>query len=149
MRHIREYLLLGLTIGLLAAGCAPTRNVGGYSMDDVLIAGIENGVDDKGSVLDTLGSPSNVSPFGTDTWYYVNRKTERLAFFKEKVLDQRVLAITFDESGVVSEVRHYGAEDARAIAMNERVTPTSGRQLSVLQQLFGNLGRFARDEGNQ
>ena len=149
MSSLRGYIAFGLMAGLLGAGCAPIQNVRGYVIDDARIAGIESGVDDKNSVLDVLGSPSNVSTFGADTWYYVTRKTERLAFFEEKVLDQRVVAIEFDESGVVAGIERYEAEDARPVAMNERVTPTRGKQLSLMQQLFGNLGRFNTGDGTE
>ncbi len=147
MSSLRGYVAFGLMAGLLGAGCTPTQNVRGYVIDDARFVGIESGVDDKNSVLDVLGSPSNVSTFGADTWYYVARKTERLAFFEERVLDQRVVAIEFDESGIVAGVERYEAEDARPVAMNERVTPTRGKQLSLTQQLFGNIGRFNRDDG--
>lgn len=149
MSPVRVYLTFGLMMGLLGTACTPTQNVRGYFIDDVLIAEIKSGVDDKGSVLNVLGSPSNVSTFGTDTWYYVTRKTERLAFFEKKIVDQRVVAIKFKDSGVVAEVKRYETEDARTVVMNERVTPTRGKQLSLVQQLFGNLGRFTGEEGNE
>lgn len=147
MSSLRGYVACGLMAGLLSAGCAPIQNVRGYVIDDERIARIENGVDDKSSILGMLGSPSNVSTFGTDTWYYISRKTERLAFFEEKVLDQRVVAIQFDDSGVVAGIARYEAGDARPVAISERVTPTRGKQLSLMQQLFGNLGRFNQDTG--
>ena len=138
--------IVTLVVGLLGVACTPTQNVRGYFIDDVLIAEIKRGVDDKGSVLNVLGSPSNVSTFGTDVWYYISRKTESLAFFEKKVLDQRVVAIKFDDSGVVSEVQRYESDDARAVAINDRITPTHGKQLGLLQQLFGNLGRFSKQD---
>jgi outer membrane protein assembly factor BamE (lipoprotein component of BamABCDE complex) len=144
MPSVCQSIIVCLVICLLGVACAPTQNVRGYFIDDVLIAEIKRGVDDKGSVLNVLGSPSNVSTFGTDAWYYISRKTESLAFFEKKVLDQRVVAIKFDDSGVVSEVQRYDSDDARAVAINERITPTRGKQLSLLQQLFGNLGRFSK-----
>ena len=134
-----------LVAGTFLVACAPTQNVRGYFIDDVRISEIKPGVDDKGSILNALGSPSNVSTFGIDTWYYISRKTERLAFFEKKILDQRVVAVKFDDSGIVSEINRYEAEDGRAFAFNERVTPTRGKQLSLVQQLFGNLGRFTKD----
>ena len=144
MPYARTTIFASLVIGLLSAACTPTQNVRGYFIDDELIAEIKRGVDDKGSILNVLGSPSNVSTFGTDTWYYISRKTESLAFFEKTVLDQRVVVIKFDDSGVVSEVQRYEADDARAVAFNERITPTHGKQLSFVQQLFGNLGRFSK-----
>ena len=146
MPSLLRTIVVCLFIGLLGVACTPTQNVRGYFIDDVLIGEIKTGVDDKGSILNVLGSPSNVSTFGTDTWYYISRKIETLAFFKKTVLDQRVVAIKFDDSGVVSDVQRYESDDARAVAINERITPTRGKQLSLVQQLFGNLGRFTKKE---
>lgn len=128
------------------ASCTPTQNVRGYFIDDVLISQIKPGVDNKGSVLNTLGSPSNVSTFGTNTWYYATRKTESLAFFEKKLLDQRVVAIRFDDLGMVSDVQRFNAEDGKAVQVSERVTPTRGKQITLFQQLFGNIGRFSTGE---
>jgi outer membrane protein assembly factor BamE (lipoprotein component of BamABCDE complex) len=53
-----------------------------------------------------------------------------------------VLAIRFDNAGVISDMKLYGLEDARAIEPDPNSTPTSGKQLTLLQQLLGNIGRF-------
>tara|TARA_B100000686_G_C16720965_1_gene934926 strand:- start:526 stop:933 length:408 start_codon:yes stop_codon:yes gene_type:complete len=132
-------------MGTFLIACTPTKNVRGYFIDDVRIGEIRIGIDNKRNILDSLGSPSNVSTFGTDTWYYISRETENLAFFEKKILDQQVIAIKFNEMGVVSELNRYEAEDARSFAFNARITPTRGKQLSFLQQLFGNLGRFTKE----
>ena len=146
MPLVRYIVAAGFAIGALGTACAPTQNVRGYLTDDVLISEIKRGVDDKGSVLNALGSPSNVSTFGTNTWYYITRKTESIAFFEKKILEQRVVAIKFDDSGVVSNIHRYETDDARAVEISERVTPTRGKQLSLFQQLFGNIGRFSGGE---
>jgi hypothetical protein len=39
-------------------------------------------------------------------------------------------------------VNRYGLEDGRVIDLATRTTPTFGRELTVLQQLFGNIGNF-------
>ena len=38
--------------------------------------------------------------------------------------------------------KEYGLEDGNVIAFNTNATPTRGRELTILQQLFGNLGRL-------
>ena len=147
VRYIVSAGLMVSTLGFTA--CAPTQNTRGYFADDVLISGIVRGIDDKSRVLDVLGSPSNVSTLGTSTWYYITRKTESLAFFEKKVLEQKVVAIKFDDDGLVSDIQRYDTEDGRDIAFSERVTPTRGKQLSLFQQLFGNIGRFSGDPESQ
>ena len=39
----------------------------------------------------------------------------------------------------------YSKDDLREVGMVDRTTPTAGKDLSVLDQLIGNLGRFGRN----
>ena len=50
--------------------------------------------------------------------------------------------VSFDNTGYVSEKRLYSLDDGRDITPVARVTPTEGRDFSILQQLLGNLGRL-------
>jgi hypothetical protein len=43
---------------------------------------------------------------------------------------------------MVREVERYGLKDGQEVAFVERETPTRGRSLTVLQQVFGNIGRI-------
>ena len=52
--------------------------------------------------------------------------------------------IKFDDDQVVSTVEHYTIEDGLTIDPVSRKTPTVGKELTFLQQLFGNVGRFAK-----
>ncbi|MEO0717659.1 MAG: hypothetical protein AAFZ06_02150 [Pseudomonadota bacterium] len=74
-------------------------------------------------------------------------KTEALAFFEPEVVDQQVVTVSFDSTGVVENVNRYGLEDGQVVDLVTRTTPTSGRKLTILQQIFGNLGRFDTQEG--
>ena len=98
----------------------------------------------KGSerVQQLLGSPSTEGSFGQDIWYYVSKKTSQTGFFEPDVIDQGVLAVTFDQEGVVNDLKIYDQNDGRLVAMVDRVTPTHGNEMTILQQLLGNLGRF-------
>ena len=49
--------------------------------------------------------------------------------------------IAFDENGVVAEISTVTLDEARAIEFAEQETPTRGRELTLLEQLFGNIGR--------
>ena len=88
---------------------------------------------------------ASVASFDKNTWYYIGGQTERLAFFKPEVLDQQVLAIKFDETGTVSEIRHYTLKDGKEIEIVERETPTRGRELSFMRSLLGSIGLLNRD----
>ena len=53
-----------------------------------------------------------------------------------------VFVVAFDDAGIVKETAHYTLEDGVIIDPVTRKTPTEGRELTVLQQIFGNLGKF-------
>lgn len=110
--------------------------------DPETVLQVQPGVHDRNQVVSILGTPSTVATFEDNTWYYISRRTERIAFFKPEVVDQQVLVVKFDDDGLVSEMKVYGLEDSQEIEPVDRVTPTAGRELTVLQQLFGNIGRF-------
>jgi len=38
----------------------------------------------------------------------------------------------------------YTENDKKEVDLVARVTPTAGNELSIIQQLFGNVGRFAQ-----
>ena len=140
-------LVLGATL-LLGAACAPVRSVEGYVPDDAALAAIAPGATTRAAVEKALGSPSSKATFAVDgeTWYYVTRRVERRSFYRERVLDQQVVAIDIGPDGVVREIRRYGLADARPITPSGRETPTRGRRLGFFEQMFGNIGRFGAGE---
>jgi len=104
------------------------------------------GQDDKNRVEQLLGSPSTTGTFGDDTWYYISRRTAQTAFFDPDTIDQGVLAISFDPQGVVEDMKIYDQSDGRLVAMVDRSTPTHGNELTFVQQLLGNFGRFSPED---
>ena len=133
---------VGLTLALVAGACTARIDQRGNKPDEDQVELINPGVDDKNRVAELIGTPSSISTFNDRTWYYISKRTETLAFFDPEVVDQEVLAISFDDSGVVDNMRIYGPEDGRTIAYVDRTTPTEGNELTLIQQLLGNLGRF-------
>ncbi len=133
---------VGLTLALAAGACSARIDQRGNKPDEDQVVLINPGVDDKNRVAELIGTPSSISTFNDRTWYYISKRTETVAFFDPEVVDQEVLAISFDDNGVVDNMRIYGPEDGRIIAYVDRTTPTEGNELTLIQQLLGNLGRF-------
>jgi outer membrane protein assembly factor BamE (lipoprotein component of BamABCDE complex) len=141
VRKIATALCSGLWFAGLAA-CAPTIQQEGNVPDPDQVVQINPGVDDKNRVSQLLGSPSSVSAFQDRTWYYISRRTEQTAFFDPQVVEQEVLAISFDTQNLVQDMKVYGIEKGRLVPMVDRITPTHGNDLTLVQQVLGNLGRF-------
>ena len=135
-------LLPAMVLAGALVACAPTVDIAGYVPNETMIAEIVPGETTRETVLTVLGSPSSTATFDTDSWYYISRTTETLAFFDATVLDQTVLAVDFDEVGVVTGLRRYTLDDARDIVPADGRTPTRGRELGLLEQLIGNIGRY-------
>jgi outer membrane protein assembly factor BamE (lipoprotein component of BamABCDE complex) len=134
--------LVALAGALMLAGCASRIDTRGNFADAEALGQITPGESTRGTVADLLGSPTSVATFDDKTWYYIGRRTERVAFFKPELMDQQVVAVQFDDAGVVEEVKVYDTADAQEIELVGRTTPTSGKELNVFQQLFSNIGRF-------
>ncbi len=132
-------LLLAL---LFAASCSPMVDSRGYvkqgELKDVIIVGKTS----RQEVIDTFGSPSTTSSFGSEIWYYISNRKETKAFLKAKITDQNITRIEFDDSGMVSKVETYNYDQMNDIKSVARETPTEGHSLGFLEQTLGNIGRF-------
>lgn len=111
VRHRRGYALaLAVTGALLAGGCTRVRDHQGYLADETLISAVQPGVDNRDSVMATLGRPTFVGQFSDSDWYYFSRSTRNLAFNKPSPSAQTVLRIRFDAAGNVASVDRKGME---------------------------------------
>ena len=72
----------------------------------------------------------------------VSSVVEQRAFFEPTEVDRKVLAVRFNGEDQVESFAHYGLEDGQIVNFSNRKTPTRGKELSVLQQLFSNIGKF-------
>ena len=96
----------------------------------------------RADVQALLGSPSHTSTFSDDNWYYISSSTQLRPGRALSVSNQRVVVVAFNPNGTVSEVRELGQADGRSISFASRETPVPGNDRTLLQGLFGNIGRF-------
>jgi len=137
-----------LTAALTASlgACGQVIQTRGNMPETSDLSRISPGVHSRTDVARLLGSPSTISTFQDSKWYYIGQKTTEFAFFAPEVLERKVVVVSFNDSGVVEATKTYDLADGQEIDPINRVTPTEGRELTLLQQLFGNFGRFV---GNQ
>ena len=85
-----------------------------------------------------LGTPSTVATVNGDAFYYISQKGERAAaFMKQKVVDQRVIAVYFDKDRRVTRLANYGLKDGHIFDFYSKTTPTGGTEIGYLQKIFG------------
>lgn len=151
MRKTRSILLLAVAgvILSLAAGCSARQSTRGNLPTADQVELITLGVHGREDVRTVLGAPSVVSTFDGNIWYYVGLRTSQYAFFAPDVIEQQVLIVRFAGDGPVNKISRLDKSDGREVEIVDRETPSAGRELGLLEQLFGNIGRFANDEGAQ
>ena len=134
----RRILLLGA--GALLAACTPDVVHHGYLPRKGDFEKIHEGMT-KAEVESILGSPSTTATVDIDgdSYYYISSVTKQTAFFKPEIVDRKVFAIRFDRDGRVKSFALYGLEDGQIVNISDRTTPTPGREMTILQQIFSNL----------
>jgi len=138
-------LAAGLLIPAAAASlsaCAPITSYSGFQAIESDPKDVKVGTDTKSTVRARLGSPSTTGTFDTNTWFYMNQLKSRIAFKRPEVISRNITAITFNkDSELVESVNNYTLKDGKVVAFNGRETPTRGRELTILEQILGNVGR--------
>lgn len=122
--------------------CTPISTFNGFQAIEAKPGDMKVGEDTKSTVMGKLGSPSATSTFDNNVWYYVSQVSDRTAFYKPHVVRRDVVAIGFDKADEkVASINSYALKDGKVIAFNGRETPTRGRELSIIEQLLGTVGR--------
>jgi outer membrane protein assembly factor BamE (lipoprotein component of BamABCDE complex) len=127
-----------------SAACTPIIEVRGNLPPPEQLAQVKIGTSTREDVQALLGTPSNVTPFGEESWHYISAITEREAFFEPVVKERKVVTVVFDRAGTVRAVDNRGLEDGKDVVPAGRETPTAGKEMTILQQLMGNVGRFSK-----
>jgi outer membrane protein assembly factor BamE (lipoprotein component of BamABCDE complex) len=143
----RCFVLAAAAMAFALACCAPDIEQRGDLPTAAQIEQIHPGKTTKDQVVKILGSPSSVGVFDANAWYYISKRTSQSAFFLPDTTDQQVYIVDFTKDGVVSAVAHKGLKDAENITPAPGATPAPGRELTFLEQILGNLGRFGAAAG--
>lgn len=136
------YSLVFVCAASLSAACAPIVADRGHIGIDRSLHEVEVGKSNINDVFTILGSPSAKASFGEPIWYYIYTVNETKAFLHPEVTKEQVTAIHFNDSDIVANIERYSLENGRKIAFADEITPTEGKDMGVVGQLIGNIGRF-------
>lgn len=135
-------LVVASTLTLFTAtACAPIIDRHGFVADDGNDIQIAVGTDNKDSIIRRYGNPSQTGMFDDQVWYYISSTQSQVAFFKTKTTERKIVAISFEDNDSVAAVRNYALQDGRIVDYDKRHTPTRGREVTFLEQIFGSVGR--------
>lgn len=142
MQGIGSTLRIGLvTLAFAAlAGCTAQYRTHGYVPSEDELQQIVPGVDTRGTVEDLVGVPSTSGTLNESGFYYIESDVRYFAWRKPEVIDREVLAITFDDAGVVENIERYGLEDGEVVPLARRITRSGDGDIGFIRKLFGNIG---------
>src|SRR3954453_10441258 len=138
--------VLALAVAAVA-GCGASVDQRGNLPEPDKLAEIRPGATTRDQVVKILGTPSSIGVFDDKNWFYISRKTKQFAFLNPDVMDQQVYVVHFDGNGVGGGVDGRELADGRDIEPVPGATPAPGRELTFLEQVLGNLGRFNKSGG--
>ena len=140
-RLLSRLFVLCLIAGV--AACSPRAHTRGNLPDPDMVAQLKEGDITRDEVEEFLGSPSSVTPFGDEVWFYISEQTETLAWLEPEIVNRQVLALHFNKAGTLVKIETKGMDSANELEPVARKTPTHGNKLTFLEQLVGNFRRFS------
>jgi outer membrane protein assembly factor BamE (lipoprotein component of BamABCDE complex) len=134
-----------LGAGLLAltlAGCAEVPRTHGYVPTEAELDAIEVNLDTRDTVRSIIGDPAVTGMLDDRGWFYVKSQFRTYGWREPEETRRDVVAVLFDERGLVENIERFGIEEGEVIALSRRVTETDASSIGFLQQLLGNIGNF-------
>lgn len=139
---------LAAPLGLSA--CQATYRNHGYVPPEEQLAQVVVGQTTQADIEGLLGRPSAQGLLAGSAWYYVGSRWQFYGPREPREIDRQVVAVSFAENGVVSNVERFGLERGQVVVLSRRVTDAGVSSLGLIRQLLGNVGRvqasdFLRD----
>lgn len=131
---IRGALLVSV-LALPLAGCFTTTINHGHVIRPERVRDIQVG-SSREQVELLLGSPSTSSRLDGEAYYYISQVKQTTAFLTPETVEQRVVAIYFDEEGFVRDTAYYSLEDGKVVDILSRKTRTGGADYGFLSQIL-------------
>ncbi|MGC1411844.1 MAG: outer membrane protein assembly factor BamE [Acetobacteraceae bacterium] len=136
---------LTLLACLLVGGCSifqAQSQLRGNHVDADQLKELVPGTSTRADVTALIGSPTARATFDDNTWLYISEVTRPRIARTQGILNQNVTVLSFNDQGVLQDVKLLNKDDAIPVSVVARSTPSPGTEASFLQQLFGNIGRF-------
>lgn len=140
----RKGAVMAVILGLTA--CSSVYRNHGYVPADDELALVEVGVDTAETVGQKIGRPSTSGLLNDQGWFYVQSRYRHFGPQEPREVERQVVAVTFNEAGVVENIARFGLEDGKVVEISRRVTETNIKGISLIQQLLSNIGRIRAED---
>ena len=139
--NILSNKLLFLVMFIILSGCQSVDVRGQFVSNDA-IEEINSKKLKQDEIIDLIGTPTYVPEYSHNTWYYIQRSLTKRAWFDPKVVEQRIIKITFDEHDKVIEATLLSVIHDEKLNIENKYTKTYGTEQNNIQKFVKNIGRF-------
>lgn len=134
-------MAIALSVPVTLAACTATYRNHGYVPADDELAQVVIGQTNQSELDGLIGRPSAQGLLTGSAWYYVGSRWEYFGAREPREINREVVAISFSESGTVTNVERFGLERGQVVVLSRRVTESGISSLGLVRQLMGNVGR--------
>ncbi|WP_051856297.1 outer membrane protein assembly factor BamE [Thioclava atlantica] len=136
-------LMIVFGVVMLIGACSPIYRNHGYVPLDEDLAKIEVGKSTRDDVAAAIGRPSSTGLLEGSGWYYVGSRWKTVTWHAPQEIKREVVAVSFTNNGVVSNVERFGLEKGHVVPLSRRVTESNVKGIGFIRQLLGSIGRVS------
>jgi outer membrane protein assembly factor BamE (lipoprotein component of BamABCDE complex) len=137
---------LALLAALAIGACSPIERNYGYVPAEDQLADIAIGQDTRDTVAEKVGAPFNRGLGGDRAWYYVSSTQRTFGPRAPQTIRRDIVAVRFTDAGAVENIERFDVDDGRVVRLTARVTDSAVSELSLIRQIFGNIGTPQADD---
>jgi len=141
LRRVARVAGLVVVLGAATACTTIYRDHGYIPLAEDLSA-LAIGVDTRETVAENVGTPTSGGVLDGSGYYFVASRFRHYAFLEPVEVEREVLAITFDDAGLLRNVERFALADGQVVTLSRRVTDDNIRDTTFIRQLLGALGNF-------
>lgn len=133
-------VIVALTCAVLLSACVAQYRNHGYLPTDDELQNVIVGVDTRDTVAESIGVPGTSGVLDSGNYYYIGSRVRHYGMLAPETVERQIVAVEFDEAGVVNNISRYGLEDGRVVTLTRRVTQLGDGDIGFIRRLFGNIG---------
>ncbi len=133
-----------LLIFIIIVNCSGNKvsNYHGVKSLDLKFEQIETNVTNKNDLIKIIGSPSIISDFNENKWFYLERVKSNQSLFKlgaQKIKKNNVLVVELDNSGILISKKLLDLENMNDIKYLKSETKKEFQSKNVIYDVFSSL----------
>ncbi|WHA06947.1 outer membrane protein assembly factor BamE [Candidatus Megaera polyxenophila] len=130
-----------MVIFILLSGCQ-SIDVRGQFVSDNAIEEINSRKLTQDEIIDLIGTPTYIPEYSHNTWYYIQRSLAKRAWFEPKVVEQRIVKISFNDNRKLLGASLLQDIHNENVNIESKYTKAHGTEQGSLQKFVKNIGRF-------